>query len=121
MGLTALTVRLSWDQDELSTDFLRSASNRWQWRPCVVGGAQRQGEGDNSDSAFAKTGESARVSHVSLLVAAGLEPGDSSHAKYQQRKLHMLKGWRDAVERQLAAANAAIATLEQQIERDSVS
>jgi hypothetical protein len=33
----------------------------------------------------------------------------------------MLKGWRDAVERQLAAANAAITTLEQQIERDNVS
>jgi hypothetical protein len=49
------------------------------------------------------------------------EPGDSSYAKYQQRKLHMLKGWRDAVERQLAAANAAITTLEQQIERDNVS
>ena len=49
------------------------------------------------------------------------EPGDSSYAKYQQRKLHMLKGWRDAVERQLAAANAAIATLEQQIERDTAS
>ena len=49
------------------------------------------------------------------------EPGDNSHARYQQRKLHMLKGWRDAVERQLAAANAAIATLEQQIERDAAS
>ena len=41
--------------------------------------------------------------------------------QFQQRKLHMLKGWRDAVERQLAAANAAIATLEQQIERDASS
>jgi hypothetical protein len=30
----------------------------------------------------------------------------------------MLKGWRDAVERQLAAVNAAIATLEQQMQRD---
>ncbi|MFZ9228794.1 MAG: sigma factor SigF [Prochlorococcaceae cyanobacterium] len=40
---------------------------------------------------------------------------------YQQRKLRMLSGWRDALERQLAAVNAAISTLEQQIQRDAAS
>jgi len=30
----------------------------------------------------------------------------------------MLRFWRDGLERQLSAVNAAIATLEQQIERD---
>lgn len=43
---------------------------------------------------------------------------DESRARHQRRKLMMLKGWRDAVERQLAAANAAISTLEQQMQRD---
>ncbi len=33
----------------------------------------------------------------------------------------MLKGWRDAVERQLAAVNASISTLEGQMQRDEVS
>jgi len=33
----------------------------------------------------------------------------------------MLKGWRDAVERQMAAVNAAISTLEQQMQRDGTS
>jgi hypothetical protein len=45
----------------------------------------------------------------------------SARAKHQKRKLHMLKGWRDAVERQLSAVNAAISTLESQIERDGTS
>jgi len=40
---------------------------------------------------------------------------------YQHRKLRMLTGWRDALERQLAAVNAAISTLEQQIQRDTAS
>lgn len=42
----------------------------------------------------------------------------SSRARHQRRKLYMLKGWHDAVERQLAAVTAAIGTLEAQIERD---
>jgi hypothetical protein len=33
----------------------------------------------------------------------------------------MLRGWRDALERQLAAIDAAIATLERQMERDGTS
>jgi len=38
--------------------------------------------------------------------------------KQKTRKLRMLRFWRDGLERQLSAVNAAIATLEQQIERD---
>lgn len=38
--------------------------------------------------------------------------------RHQQRKLQMLSFWRDGLERQLAALNAAISTLEGQIERD---
>jgi hypothetical protein len=33
----------------------------------------------------------------------------------------MLQFWRDGVERQLAAVNAAISTLEQQMQRDAAS
>lgn len=42
----------------------------------------------------------------------------AARRSHQQRKLQMLTSWRDAVERQLAALNASIATLEQQIKRD---
>lgn len=45
------------------------------------------------------------------------EPG-TRHRRYQERKLRMLTFWRDGLERQLAAVNAAMATLEQQMERD---
>jgi hypothetical protein len=38
--------------------------------------------------------------------------------RHQERKLRMLRFWRDGVERQLAAVNAAISTLEQQMQRD---
>ena len=38
--------------------------------------------------------------------------------RYQERKLRMLTFWRDGLERQLAAVNAAMATLERQMERD---
>ena len=37
--------------------------------------------------------------------------------RHQERKLRMLTFWRDGVERQLAALNAAISTLEQQMRR----
>ena len=37
---------------------------------------------------------------------------------HQQRKLEMLRFWRDGLERQLAAVTAAMSTLEGQIERD---
>ena len=39
--------------------------------------------------------------------------------KHQQRKHAMLSMWRDGVERQLSALNAAIDTLEQQMNRTS--
>lgn len=38
--------------------------------------------------------------------------------QHKQRKLQSLTFWRDGLERQLAALNAAITTLEQQIARD---
>jgi len=42
-------------------------------------------------------------------------------ARRQRRKRMMLRSWRDALERQLAAVDAAIATLELQMERDGTS
>lgn len=42
-------------------------------------------------------------------------------ARRQRRKRMMLRSWRDALERQLAAVDAAIATLERQMERDGAS
>ena len=39
--------------------------------------------------------------------------------RYQERKQAMLKFLRDRLERQLAAVNASLATLDQQIQRDS--
>lgn len=47
--------------------------------------------------------------------------GAGSWRRHQERKLRMLQFWRDGVERQLAAVNATISTLEQQIERDAAS
>jgi len=38
--------------------------------------------------------------------------------QHQSRKLEMLRFWRDGLERQLAAINASMATLQGQIERD---
>ena len=46
---------------------------------------------------------------------------DSRRHHHQQRKMAMLTFWRDGLERQLSAINAAIGTLEQQIERDAQS
>jgi hypothetical protein len=48
------------------------------------------------------------------------DPSDarSSRLRHQERKLRMLSFWRDGLERQLAAINAAISTLEQQMQRD---
>lgn len=37
---------------------------------------------------------------------------------HQERKLRMLKFWRDGLERQLAALDASISTLQRQMERD---
>ena len=44
--------------------------------------------------------------------------GSASWRRHQERKLRMLQLWRDGVERQLAAVNASISTLERQMERD---
>lgn len=47
--------------------------------------------------------------------------GRSAMRRHQERKLRMLRFWRDGVERQLAAVNAAISTLEQQMQRDEAA
>jgi hypothetical protein len=39
--------------------------------------------------------------------------------RHQERKLRMLRFWRDGAERQLAALEAAISTLERQMQRDA--
>jgi hypothetical protein len=48
----------------------------------------------------------------------GTEDGRSLLQRHQERKLRMLTFWRDGIERQLAAINAAISTLELQMERE---
>lgn len=48
---------------------------------------------------------------------SGSESG-AALRRYQERKLRLLSFWRDGIERQLAAMNAAISTLEQQMHRD---
>ncbi|MEA5410436.1 sigma factor SigF [Synechococcus sp. BA-120 BA3] len=48
---------------------------------------------------------------------SGSESGASALRRYQERKLRLLSFWRDGIERQLAAMNAAISTLEQQMHR----
>ena len=45
--------------------------------------------------------------------------GASGMRRHQERKMRMLTFWRDGLERQLAAINASISTLQQQIERDA--
>lgn len=49
----------------------------------------------------------------------GYEP--TTHRTYQERKLHFLKWMRDDLETRLAGLNAAIETLERQLNRDSGS
>ena len=46
---------------------------------------------------------------------------DSRRRHHQKRKMAMLTFWRDGLERQLSAINAAIGTLQQQIDRDAQS
>ncbi len=53
------------------------------------------------------------------FLCCGPDHGGGSRRSHQERKLRMLTTWRDGAERQLAALNAAITTLQQQIERDS--
>ncbi|WP_250398624.1 hypothetical protein [Synechococcus sp. MU1648] len=49
--------------------------------------------------------------------------GTTDHATlrrhHQERKLSMLRFWRDSAERQLSALNAAIKTLQEQMDRDT--
>jgi hypothetical protein len=47
------------------------------------------------------------------------DSGASGMRRHQERKMRMLTFWRDGVERQLAAINASISTLQQQMERDA--
>ena len=58
-----------------------------------------------------------------MLPPFGCSPcGDDDWQRHhQQRKLRMMRFWRDGLERQIAAVTAAISTLEQQIERDQAS
>ncbi|MEA5449211.1 hypothetical protein VB780_11570 [Leptolyngbya sp. CCNP1308] len=42
-------------------------------------------------------------------------PSAESRRQYQRHKLEMMKYWRDSLEAHLAALNAAISTVEQQI------
>ena len=56
-----------------------------------------------------------------FLGCCSTETAAAARRSHQHRKLQMLSSWRDAVERQLAALNASIATLEQQMQRDAVS
>ena len=51
----------------------------------------------------------------------GPDEGGQGRRRHQERKLRLLTGWRDGLERQLAALNAAISTLERQMERDVTS
>ncbi|MFZ4676621.1 MAG: hypothetical protein ACOYM4_13170 [Nodosilinea sp.] len=45
-------------------------------------------------------------------------PSAESRRQYQRYKLEMMKSWRDSLEARLAALNAAISTVEQQIGQD---
>ena len=45
--------------------------------------------------------------------------GGLAWRQHQERKLRMLRYWRDGLERQLAAAEAAINMLERQMDRDA--
>lgn len=63
--------------------------------------------------------------HIPMFPAfCGCAAGDSpseARRRHQQRKLQMLRCWRDGLERQLAALDASISTLQQQIQRDGES
>jgi len=56
-----------------------------------------------------------------FLGCCSAESHSSGRRSYQERKLRLLTHWRDTAERQLAALNAAINTLEQQMQRDGAS
>ena len=46
---------------------------------------------------------------------------DDRRRHHQERKMAMLTFWRDGLERQIAAINASITTLQQQMDRDAQS
>ena len=58
---------------------------------------------------------------LQMFGCCGSESGSSGRRSYQERKLRMLTHWRDAAERQVSALNAAITTLQQQMERDAAT
>lgn len=69
---------------------------------------------------FARTSRVADGTMMPSLGCCGGEgDGKAFRRRHQQRKLQMLSFWRDGIERQLAALNAAISTLEAQMARDS--
>lgn len=47
-----------------------------------------------------------------------MPPSAESRRQHQRYKLEMMKSWRDSLEAHLAAVNAAISTVEQQISQD---
>ena len=60
--------------------------------------------------------------HRSMIPLFGCCPGPDADPhqamrRHQERRLRMLRFWRDAAERQLAALDASISTLEQQMQR----
>ncbi len=58
-----------------------------------------------------------------MLIAefcSNYDTADKRRHKFHQRKLEMLKFYRDSIERRLASLNASIDTLETQINRDSM-
>jgi hypothetical protein len=71
--------------------------------------------GDDPGGCLALVGEEDGVRRV----GSGDDSGHGSWRRHQERKLRMLQFWRDGVERQLAAVNASISTLERQMERDA--
>ena len=54
-----------------------------------------------------------------FVCGGSVDSGASGMRRHQERKMRMLTFWRDGVERQLAAINASISTLQQQMERDA--
>jgi hypothetical protein len=53
-------------------------------------------------------------------LCSDFEDPTTSRRRHQERKMRMLTFWRDGLERQLAAINASISTLEQQMRRDPI-
>ncbi|HZG39522.1 MAG TPA: hypothetical protein VEZ50_12640 [Nodosilinea sp.] len=45
-------------------------------------------------------------------------PSAEAYRQHQRYKLDMMKAWRDSLEARLAALNAAISTVEQQLRQD---